>query len=59
MINQGERVKIDSFNISGEPLNISEEKLLKLFKIGEADMALMNYFTKKDLFTEAGIFPGD
>jgi hypothetical protein len=33
--------------------NISEDKLFKLFKIGEADMALIiNYFTKKDLFTE-------
>ena len=52
MINQGERVKIESFSISGTS-QISEEKLLKLFKIGEADMALINYFTKKDLFTEA------
>ena len=51
MINQGERVKIESFSISGTS-QISEEKLLKLFKIGEADMSLMNYFTKKDLFTE-------
>ena len=32
-VNQGERVKIDSFNISGGS-NISEGKLLKLFKIG-------------------------
>jgi outer membrane protein insertion porin family len=51
-ISQGERAKIDTFNIIGAS-QIPEEKLLKLFKIGEADMALMNYFTKKDLFTEA------
>ena len=56
-VNQGERVKIDSFNISGGS-NISEEKLLKLFKIGEADMALMNHFTKKDLFTQAELSQG-
>jgi outer membrane protein insertion porin family len=51
-INQGERVKIDSFRITGSK-NISEESLLKLFKIGEADMAIVNYFTNKDLYTEA------
>jgi len=51
-INQGDRVKIDSFKISGTE-KLTEESLLKLFKIGEADMFLMNYFTNKDLFTEA------
>ena len=51
-INQGDRVKIDSFKISGAK-KLSEKSLLKLFKIGEADMFLMNYFTNKDLFTEA------
>jgi len=56
-INQGERVKIDLFNINGAS-QIPEEKLLKLFKIGEADIALMNYFTKKDLFTEAEFSQG-
>jgi len=50
-IDQGERAKIDSFKISGSE-KISEESLLKLFKIGEADMAIINYFTNKDLFTE-------
>ncbi len=50
-IDQGERAKIDSFKISGSE-KISEESLLKLFKIGEADMAILNYFTNKDLFTE-------
>ena len=47
-IQQGERVKIDKFRISGAEM-ISEETLLKLFKIGEADMALFNLFTNKDL----------
>jgi outer membrane protein insertion porin family len=50
-LNQGERVKIDTFTISGAE-KIGEEPLLKLFKIGEADMMLVNYFTNKDLFTE-------
>ena len=51
-IQQGDRVKIESFKISGAE-KLSEAALLKLFKIGEADMFLMNYFTNKDLFTEA------
>lgn len=50
-INQGDRVKIDTFKISGAE-KLSEDSLLKLFKIGEADMALLNYFTNKNLFTE-------
>ena len=50
-IKQGDRVKIDTFTISGAE-KIEEESLLKLFKIGEADMAILNYFTNKDLFTE-------
>ncbi len=50
-VSQGERVKIDTFTISGAE-KISDEPLLKLFKIGEADMMLLNYFTNKDLFTE-------
>ena len=50
-INQGERVKIDTFNISGAEI-IGEASLLKLFKIGEADMLIVNYFSNKDLFTE-------
>jgi len=50
-INQGDRVKIDTFTISGAE-KISEESLLKLFKIGEADMLILNYFSNKDLYTE-------
>ncbi len=56
-INQGARAKIESFSIDGAN-KIPAEKLLKLFKIGEADMAFMNYFTKKDLFTEAEFSQG-
>ncbi|MBT4951382.1 MAG: outer membrane protein assembly factor BamA [Pelagibacteraceae bacterium] len=56
-INQGERVKIESFSISGSN-EIPSERLLKLFKIGEADMAFVNYFTNKDLFTEAEFSQG-
>jgi len=50
-IDQGERVKIDTFSILGAE-KVSEESLLKLFRIGEADMLIVNYFTNKDLFTE-------
>ncbi|MFL2508678.1 MAG: outer membrane protein assembly factor BamA [Candidatus Pseudothioglobus sp.] len=50
-IRQGDRVKIESFRISGSE-KLTEESLLKLFKIGEPDIFLMNYFTNKDLFTE-------
>jgi len=50
-VQQGDRAKIESLRISGAE-KISEGELLKLFKIGEPDMAIINYFTKKDLFTE-------
>jgi outer membrane protein insertion porin family len=56
-INQGERVKIEKFSISGSN-NLTEESLLQLFKIGEADMILINYFTNKDLFTDAEFAEG-
>ena len=44
IINQGDRAKIESFSILGAN-NIAEDKLLKFFKIGEADMMLVNFFT--------------
>jgi len=56
-ITQGVRASIDSFNISGSK-KISEKELLKLFKIGEADMALINYFTNKDDFTDSKLRNG-
>jgi outer membrane protein insertion porin family len=57
IVNQGDRAKIESFQISGAE-NLSEQNLLKLFKIGEADMAIVNYFTNKDLFSEAEFSKG-
>jgi outer membrane protein insertion porin family len=51
-IKQGERAKIESFKIIGAS-KIKKDELLKLFAIGEADTALINYFTNKDLFTES------
>ena len=51
-IDQGKRAKIESFRISGAK-KISEDELLELFEIGEANFAVVNYFTNKDLFTEA------
>jgi len=51
LVKQGKRAKIDSFKITGSE-KINENSLLKLFKIGEADMLLVNYFTNKDLFSE-------
>ena len=56
-ISQGERAKIESFSINGAS-KIPVERLIKLFKIGEADMVLVNYFTNKDLFTEAEFSQG-
>ena len=57
MIQQGDRVKIDKFTISGNEI-LNDDILLKLFKIGEADIFLLNYFTNKDLFTDAEFAQG-
>ena len=57
IVTQGDKASIDSFSISGAE-NYSEKELLKLFKIGEADMALINYFTNKDDFTESKLKNG-
>ena len=56
-ITQGEKATINSFSISGSE-KISEKELLKLFKIGEADMALINYFTNRDDFTDSKLRNG-
>ena len=50
-IQQGERAKIEKFIISGAN-SFSEDTLLKFFKIGEPDMSIINYFTKKDFFSD-------
>jgi outer membrane protein insertion porin family len=56
-ISQGNRASIASFSISGSK-QYSENELLKFFKIGEADMALINYFTNKDNFSDAELRKG-
>jgi outer membrane protein insertion porin family len=56
-IQKGSRAKIAKFTISGAD-KVPKDTLLKLFKIGEADMALINYFTNKDLFTDAEFSKG-
>ncbi len=54
---QGNRAKIDSFTILGSD-KFTEKNLLNLFKLGEADFAFINYFTKKDDFTESEFIRG-
>ena len=56
-ITQGNRAKIDKFTINGND-KFTEKNLLKLFKLGEPDIALINYFTNKDDFTEATFASG-
>jgi len=53
-VNQGKRAKITSITISGAN-KFSEDELLKLFLIGEADMMLINYFTKKDHYSDLAL----
>ena len=57
IVTQGNRATIESFGISGSE-KISEKELLKLFKIGEPDMALINYFTNKNDFTDSKLRGG-
>jgi len=56
-ITQGPRATIDSFTISGND-KFQEKELLKLFKIGEPDMSLINYFTNKDNFSDPELRSG-
>ena len=51
-ITQGSMAKIESLKISGST-NFKEKELLKLFEIGEADFAIINYFTNKDNFSDS------
>jgi outer membrane protein insertion porin family len=51
-ITQGNKATIGSIKISGAN-QFSEKELLKLFKIGEADMSLINFFTNKDRYSDA------
>jgi len=56
-IMQGKKATIDNLNISGSN-QYSEKELLKLFKIGEADMSLINMFTKKDRYSDMELTQG-
>jgi len=56
-INQGERATIESMQITGA-MKFSEEDLLDLFTIGEADMIIINYFTKKNQYTDTALNEG-
>ncbi|MGE4575482.1 MAG: outer membrane protein assembly factor BamA [Candidatus Pseudothioglobus sp.] len=56
-ITQGNKATIGSLKISGAT-QFSEKELLKLFKIGEADMSLINYFTNKDRYSDAELTQG-
>ena len=56
-VNPGKRARISSMTISGAN-KISEEKLLDLFSIGEADMVLINYFTNKDRYSDLALNQG-
>ncbi|WP_416677071.1 outer membrane protein assembly factor BamA [Candidatus Pseudothioglobus sp. Uisw_016] len=56
-ITQGARAKIELFTITGNN-NFTEKDLLKNFKIGEADIALVNYFTNKDDFLQSEFLKG-
>ena len=57
IVTQGNRATIELFTISGG-IAYTEENLLKLFRIGEPDLSLINYFTNKDLFTDAEFSSG-
>lgn len=50
-ITEGEITKISSMSIVGTEI-FTEDKLLNLFDIGEADFWIINYFTKKDRFNK-------
>ena len=56
-ITQGNKATIGSIKISGAS-QFSEKELLKLFKIGEADMSLINFFTDKDRYSDAELTQG-
>ena len=53
-VNQGKRASINSITISGAS-KFSEKELLDLFLIGEADMMLINFFTKKDRYSDLAL----
>ena len=50
-ISEGEKVLINSMKINGLSF-FEEDELLDLFKIGEPDFFILNYFTEKDQFSK-------
>jgi len=58
VFNEGDQALIGSFKLVNNKV-FSQEKLLDLFSIGEADFFILNYFTERDHFSkqeyEAGI----
>ena len=56
-VNQGKRATINSMTILGAA-KFSEKELLNLFSIGEADMMLINFFTKKDRYSDLALNQG-
>ena len=56
-ITQGNRASIDSFKIIGSNIFL-EDELLDFFKIGEANLALINFFTNKNDYSDIEIAKG-
>ncbi len=56
-IQEGKVARINSMKIIGAKV-YSEEKLLDLFEIGEADFAILNYFTQKDHYSKIALDAG-
>ena len=56
-ITQGNRASIDSFKIIGSNIFL-EDELLDFFKIGEANLALINFFTNKNDYSDIEIARG-
>ena len=54
---QGNRAKISSFSIAGFE-KISEKTLLSIFSLGESDFSVINFFTKKDQYTDTALQKG-
>ena len=54
---QGNRAKISSFSIAGFE-KISEKTLLSIFSLGESDFSVINFFTKKDQYTDTAFQKG-
>ncbi len=56
-IKENDILKIKSMKIVGQTIT-TEQKLLDLFKIGEPDIAIVNFFTKKDNYSKIALDAG-